>query len=85
MYAYIGVCDIGCRFALRKKCPCLEMFWSGFSCIPTEYGKIGSISPYLVRTRDNVDQNNSECGRFPAVFIFKGFTWPSSKEAVDFF
>ena len=33
-----------------------------FSRIWTELGEIQSISPYLVRVRENVDQNNTECG-----------------------
>ena len=45
---------------LRKKCPYLELFWSTFSRILTEYG----ISPYSVLMRGNVNENNSEYGRF---------------------
>ena len=29
--------------ALRKKCPYLELFWSAFSCIRTEYGEIVNL------------------------------------------
>ena len=36
---------------LHEKCPYLELFWSAFSCIGTEYGKILPISPYLVQIR----------------------------------
>ena len=32
----------------REKCPHLELFWSAFSRIWTEYGEILPISPYLV-------------------------------------
>ena len=46
--------------ALREKCLYLELFWSAFSCVRTEYGEIQSISPYSVQTRENVDQNNFE-------------------------
>ena len=49
---------------LRKKCPYLELFLSAFSSIWTEHGKILRISPYSVRMRENVDQNNSEYGHF---------------------
>ena len=49
---------------LRKKRPCLELFWSVFSRIRTEYGEILRISPYSVRMRENTDQNNSEYGHF---------------------
>ena len=52
------------RGALRKKCPYLELFWSVFSRIRTEYGEIRSISLYSVRMRENVDQNNSKYGHF---------------------
>ena len=52
------------ELTLRKKCPYSELFWSAFSCIRTEYGEIRSISPYSVRMRENVDQNNSEYGHF---------------------
>ena len=43
------------RYSLRKKCPYLELFWSAFSRILTEY---------LLRMRENADQNNSEYGHF---------------------
>ena len=61
----------------REKCPHLELFWSAFSRIWTEYGEILPISPYLsifslnarispysVRTSGNADQNNSEYEHF---------------------
>ena len=32
--------------------------------VTSEYGEIRSISPYLSRMRENVDQNNSEYGHF---------------------
>ena len=41
---------------LRKKCPYLELFWSIFSRIRTEYES--------VRIRENADQNNSEYEHF---------------------
>ena len=50
--------------SLRKKCPYLELFWSVFSRIRTEYGEILCISSYSVRMRENMNQNNSECGHF---------------------
>ena len=43
---------------LREKCPHLELFWSAFSRIWTEYGEI------CRQMRENVDQNNSEYGHF---------------------
>ena len=75
---YLGPCKISvmevfAQIALRKKCPYLELFWSAFSRIRTEYGDIRSISPYgeilrispySVRMRENVDQNDSEYGHF---------------------
>ena len=47
---------------LREKCPYSELFWSAFSRIWTDYGEILRISPYLVRMRENADQNNCEYG-----------------------
>ena len=54
------------RESLRKKCPYSVLLWSAFSHIRTEYGEILhiSISPYLVRMRENADKNNSEYGHF---------------------
>ena len=49
---------------LLEKFPYSELFWSTFSRIRTEYGEILCISPYLVRMRENTDQNNSEYGHF---------------------
>ena len=49
---------------LCKTCPFLELFWSVFSCIWTEYGEIRSISPYWVRMREDTDQNNSKYRHF---------------------
>ena len=49
---------------LRKKCPYLELFWSVFPRIWTEYLKIHVISPYSVQMWQNTDQNNSEYGQF---------------------
>ena len=46
----------------HKKCPYSELFWSVFSHIRTEYGKILHFSPYSVRMWKNTDQNNSEYG-----------------------
>ena len=50
--------------SLRKYFLYLELFWSVFSRIPTEYWQIRSISPYSVWMRANMDQNNSEYGHF---------------------
>ena len=49
---------------LRKKILYSKLLWSVFSHIRTEYGEIWSISPYSVRMRKNIDQNNSEYGLF---------------------
>ena len=45
-------------------CPYLELIWSVFSRIRTEYGDMRSISLYSVRMRENTDQNNSKYGHF---------------------
>ena len=34
---------------VRKKCPYLELFWSAFSRIWTEYGEIRSVSLHSAR------------------------------------
>ena len=49
---------------LRKKCSYLELFWSAFSRIWTEYVETQSISTYSVGMRENTDQNNSEYEHF---------------------
>ena len=53
------------RLLLREKCQYLEILWSVFSRIWTEYEEILRISSYLVRMRENTDQENSEYGNFP--------------------
>ena len=52
---------------LGEKRPYLELIWSVFSRIRTEYGEIlcfFSIFLYSFRMRENTDQNNSEYGHF---------------------
>ena len=55
-------------FALREKCPYLDLFWSIFSLILIEYREILCeilcISPYSVQMRKNTDQNKSKYGPF---------------------
>ena len=50
--------------SLGEKCPYSELFWSAFSSIRTELREIRCISPYSVRMRENMDQNNSKYGLF---------------------
>ena len=58
------------KCSLLEKCPHSKFFWSVFSRIWTEYGKILShsfslcLSSRSVRMRDNRDQKNSEYGHF---------------------
>ena len=52
------------NYALREKCPYLELFWFAFSRIRTEYGETHRISPESVRMRENADQNNLEYEHF---------------------
>ena len=79
-YWYLGIVVIDleqvslCK-SLREKYPYLELFWSAFSRIQTENGELRSISPYSVRMRENVDQNNSEYGHF----------WRSEQQCFSFF
>ena len=42
----------------------MELFWSVFSRIRTEYGEILRISPYSFGMRENADRNNYEHGHF---------------------
>ena len=58
------------RLTLRKKCPYLQFFWSAFSCIWTACREIQSISPHLVRMRENMDQKNSKFGHFSRSVTF---------------
>ena len=44
--------------------PYLELFWSAFSRIRTEYGEMRSIRANSVQMRENANQNNSEYGHF---------------------
>ena len=57
-------CEYSLEITLREKCPYLELFWSAFSRVWTEYGEILRISTYSIRIRENTDQNNSENGHF---------------------
>ena len=50
-----------------EKCPYLELFWSSFSRIRTEYAEIQSICPYSVQMRENADQSNSKYGYFSRI------------------
>ena len=50
--------------ALCEKCPYMELFWSAFSRIRTEYGEIFRICSKSVQLRNNTDQNNSEYRHF---------------------
>ena len=49
--------------SLHKKYPYLELFWSIFSHIRTEFRRMQSTSPCSVRMWVNTDQNNSEYGQ----------------------
>ena len=49
---------------LHENCLYSEIFWSVFSRIRTEYGKMQSISSYSLRMRENTDQKNSEQEHF---------------------
>ena len=49
---------------MRKKSPYSKLFWFAFSHTRTEYGEMLRICEYLVRMRENTDQNNSEYGYF---------------------
>ena len=61
-HLFSSLVHCGCCFSLSEKCPYLELFWSAFLYIRTEYGKILCISPYSVRILENTDQNTSKYG-----------------------
>ena len=61
---------------LRKTCPYSELFWSTFS-------QIRITSPYSVRMRENVDQNNSEYAHFSS--SAKHQEWLVSAKKFQFF
>ena len=52
------------RCTLHEKYPYLELFWSVFLRIWTEYEEIRSISPYSVQMWENTDYKKSEHGHF---------------------
>ena len=49
---------------LHEKCPYPEFFWSSFSRIQTEYGKILRISLFSVQMEENTSQKTSKYGYF---------------------
>ena len=49
--------DQSLKVTLHEEFPYLELFWSAFSRIRTEYGEILRISPYSVRIREIADQS----------------------------
>ena len=55
------------KYTMREKGWYSDFFWSVFSRIRTEYGKILRISPYSVWIRENADQKNSEYGHISHV------------------
>ena len=57
-------------YALCQRGTNLEISWSVFSRIRTEYGEIRSISRYSVRMRENTDQNNLESEHIYTLLIF---------------
>ena len=46
--------------SLREKYAYLGLFWPVFFRIWSAYGEMRSFSRYLVRMRENTDQNNSQ-------------------------
>ena len=46
----------GCNTNCVKSVQIRSYFWSVFSCIRTEYGKILRISPYSVKIQENTEQ-----------------------------
>ena len=58
-----------CENTLRKKCSYSELFWSVFSCIRTEYGKIRSVSPYSVWMREKWTRITPNTDTFHSVIV----------------
>ena len=66
--------------SLREKCPDLELFWSAFSCIRTEYGEISLRIQFecgKMRTRIN-----SNTDTFYAMLSLLSSLCPALKEMV---
>ena len=55
---------------LRKN---VEIFWSVFSLIQTEYGDLRCKSLYSIQMRENTDQKNSEYGYFSFSVKYRRF------------
>ena len=51
-------------YALCKKCPHSDFYWSVFDHIRTDYGDIRCVSLYSVRMRKSMEQKNSKYGHF---------------------
>ena len=51
-------------YALCKKCPHSDFYWSVFDHIRTDYGDIRCLSLYSVRMRKSMEQKNSKYGHF---------------------
>ena len=49
---------------MHEKFPYLELFWSVFFRIRTDYEETLRTSPYSIWMRENTDQNNSKYGYF---------------------
>ena len=87
--AIVKIFLLHCNYeSLCEKCPYLGFFWSVFSRIWTEYKKILSISPYSVRMRENMDQNDSKYGHFSRIvwdrhMTFKNLGTPSKFDPYD--
>ena len=60
------------NWTMLKKCPYLDIFWSVFPLICTEYG----------RMREKTDQNNSKYGYFYAAVVVEMILGSRSKVLV---
>ena len=71
---YVGILTLvrkwAVSFILREKSSYLEIFWSVFSGIWTEYGELFCKSPDSVRIRENKDQKNSKYEHFLRSVIY---------------
>ena len=71
-------------WSLCEKCPFLELFWSIFSRIRTEYEKILRISSYSVRMWENTNQNNSEYGQILRSGLYNFSTFSTTQKKLFF-
>ena len=71
------------KLPLREKCPYLELFWSAFSRIWTEYGEIRSIRSECrkMRTRITSNTNTFYAVSSPLCYSLGSYKQPMAKKS----